>query len=143
MRGVNRFGPAWLVAYAITILHVVPLGAQPSQVADSTALIGEWRGRWTHNQIAAMSDSTYITIKKVEGDKVSGTSWITGPNRQYHNRDLDTKGSIVLVKDGPVRLELDAGGFASFTLSLVSGNKLEGELKGASGTARVELTKTK
>ena len=53
-------------------------------------LVGEWGGEWS---ASAQRGDLYITIKKVDADRVEGTVYIRGPQR-YHNRDLPFVGKL-------------------------------------------------
>jgi hypothetical protein len=79
-----------------------------------------------------------VTIKNIEGDKITATTWIVGPS-SYHNQDLKTMGTLTVDNEGVPVFAMDASGYASYTVRLVAPDKLEGELRGSSGTARLEL----
>lgn len=103
---------------------------------DPQLLVGEWKGLWS-NQFG--SDSFYMTIKKVEGEKVYGMVYTQGP-AQYHNIDRPFIGTIDLKN-----MNLSGTSAKStFSFTIVNIQRMEGW-----GTATirsdiwVEKTKTK
>lgn len=70
------------VAWLFTLVALTP-PAWPQTPLDPQSLIGEWRGSWTSTQMhraraASASGQYYLTIEKVEGNKVHGRAEIIG-----------------------------------------------------------------
>ena len=53
-------------------------------------LVGKWTGQW---QAGRSKGALYVTIKKIDGDQVSGTIYIDGP-LMHHKRELTLTGTI-------------------------------------------------
>ena len=55
----------------VLLLGLVPFSVQ-AQTVDPQSLIGEWRGAWAWTNNPSVNGQYYMTITKVEGDKVYG-----------------------------------------------------------------------
>jgi len=137
MRTIGIFVAVALLLFGFAIVPVA--AAEGVSAFDPQSLVGEWQGQWKNGRVGT-SGAVYITIKKVDGDDVVATTWAAG-NQRYHNRDLDTKGKLTFDKDGTLTLQMEAGGYLTYTLHLVSSGKLEGEASTGSATAELQLVK--
>ncbi|MBI2097070.1 MAG: hypothetical protein HYT40_02900 [Candidatus Sungbacteria bacterium] len=115
--------------------------APPPKTFDPKMLIREWEGQWK-SSLANTSDKAYVTIKEISGDDVVAITHAAGRQR-YHNRDLDSKGKLTFDKDGVPTIHLDAGRGLTYTLRLVSPNKLEGKAQADGFIADLELNAKK
>lgn len=90
---------------------------------DSEALLGEWQGTWAMANSRSITGNSYITINKVEGDKVCGRS-----ERPATTKSAESKwnfigtlaGNVVTVKAPHIAMELTVNGW-----SLVGGNRFD------------------
>jgi hypothetical protein len=62
-----------LVGLAISVAAaVVPLAGVVAQNVDPQSLVGQWTGTWTEKSESKMNGPYYITIEKVDGNRVFG-----------------------------------------------------------------------
>ena len=89
VRSIRRNHFAW-VGLACLVL-ILSLGAREVRGADLDAqsILGEWQGTWAMASSRSSTGNYYITINKVEGEKVMGQERAAG-----------------LGQDGGVQLEL-------------------------------------
>jgi hypothetical protein len=62
----------------LLVAIVVPVAWSQTPSVDPQALIGRWSGTWTGAHQAKHRGKYYLTIERVEGEKVSGKRVITG-----------------------------------------------------------------
>lgn len=63
--------------------------------SDSHRWVGEWVGEWSGGSIQYFRDRLHLTVKKVVGDRVEGTIYVSGPQGPGTNRDTDFVGTLV------------------------------------------------
>ena len=103
--------------------------------ADSTALVGDWLGRWQSS--AGSSGPVYLVIESVEGREVHGTIFIAvaTPAVDYYNRDIRVDGSF----DGSeLRFWLPP---AVWITLKVAGTRMHGSVQGQQTFGTVDLDK--
>ena len=109
---------------------VLAFGVQAIRAADlePQALIGEWQGTWAMAASRSSTGNYYITINKVEGNKVYGRSErpATGKSGESNWNFVGTLAENVLtVKTPDLGMELTVNGKNMTGWSLVRGNRFD------------------
>jgi hypothetical protein len=95
---------------------------------DPQSLLGEWQGTWSMASSRGTTGNYYITINKVEGDKVYGRSErpASGNSAQSNWNFVGTlAGSVVTVKTPDLAMELTITGKNMTGWSIVRGNRFD------------------
>ena len=95
---------------------------------DPQALLGEWQGTWAMAASRSSTGNYYITINKVEGNKVYGRSErpATGKSGESNWNFVGTLAENVLtVKTPDLGMELTVNGKNMTGWSLVRGNRFD------------------
>jgi len=109
---------------------VLAFGVQEIRAADlePQALIGEWQGTWAMAASRSSTGNYYITINKVEGNKVYGRSErpATGKSGESNWNFVGTLAeNVVIVKTPDLAMELTVNGKNMTGWSLVRGNRFD------------------
>ena len=95
---------------------------------DPQALLGEWQGTWAMAASRSSTGNYYITINKVEGNKVHGRSErpATGKSGESNWNFVGTLAeNVVIVKTPDLAMELTVSGKNMAGWSLVRGNRFD------------------
>jgi hypothetical protein len=95
---------------------------------DDQALLGEWQGTWAMASNRGITGPYFITIKKVEGEKVYGRSErpASGKSAESNWNFVGTlAGNMVTVKTADLAMELTVNGKAMTGWSLIRGNRFD------------------
>jgi len=95
---------------------------------DPQALLGEWQGTWAMAASRSSTGNYYITINKVEGNKVYGRSErpATGKSGESNWNFVGTLAeNVVIVKTPDLAMELTVSGKNMAGWSLVRGNRFD------------------
>ena len=95
---------------------------------DPQSLIGEWQGTWSLASSRGTTGNYYITIKKVEGEKVYGRSErpAAGRTPEFNWNFVGTlAGNVVTVKASDLAMELNVNGTSMTGWSLARGNRYD------------------
>src|SRR4030095_15449723 len=108
---------------------VVPVAGVVAQNVDPQSLVGQWTGTWTEKSESKMNGPYYITIERVDGNKVFGRA-------EVHSRSGKTEFQFVGTLQGN-RLTYGRDNVADLT---IDGNRMEGTALGRTNW-RVKLNK--
>jgi hypothetical protein len=95
---------------------------------DPQSLLGEWQGTWSMAASRGTTGNYYITINKVEGDKVYGRSErpASGKSGESNWNFVGTlTGNVLTVKTPDLAMELTVNGKSMTGWSLVRGNRFD------------------
>jgi hypothetical protein len=109
----------------------VPLAGVVAQNVDPQSLVGQWNGTWTEKSESKMNGPYYITIEKVDGNRVFGRG-------EVHSMRGKTEFQFVGTLEGN-RLTYGRDNVADLT---IDGNRMEGTAIGRTNW-RVKLNKQK
>jgi hypothetical protein len=119
-----------LVGLAVGIpAALVPVTRVFAQNVDPQSLVGQWNGNWTEKSESKMNGPYYITIERVEGNKVFGLG-------EVHSRSGKTEFRFVGTLQGN-RLTYGRDNVTDLT---IDGNRMEGTSIGRTNW-RVKLNK--
>jgi len=99
-----------------------------SAALEPQALLGEWQGTWAMAASRSSTGNYYITINKVEGNKVYGRSErpATGKSGESNWNFVGTLAeNVVIVKTPDLAMELTVSGKNMAGWSLVRGNRFD------------------
>ena len=119
-----------LVGLAVSITAVlVPVTRIVAQNVDPQSLVGQWTGNWTEKSESKINGPYYLTIERVEGNKVFGLG-------EVHSRSGKTEFRFVGTPQGN-RLTYGRDNVTDLT---IDGNRMEGTSIGRTNW-RVKLNK--
>jgi hypothetical protein len=119
-----------LAGLAVSLAAVfVPLAGVVAQNVDPQSLVGQWTGTWTEKSESKMNGPYYITIERVDGNRVFGRA-------EVHSRSGKTEFQFVGTLQGN-RLTYGRDNVADLT---IDGNRMEGTAIGRTNW-RVKLNK--
>jgi hypothetical protein len=109
---------------------ILALGAHEVRAADldPQSILGEWQGTWAMASSRGSTGSYYITINKVEGEKVQGRSErpASGKSAESNWNFVGTlAGNVMTVKTPDLAMELTINGKSMTGWSLIRGNRFE------------------
>jgi len=107
---------------------LLAFGAFEVRAADpeAEALLGEWQGTWAMANNRGITGPYFITIKKIEGEKVYGRSERPASSKTAEsnwNFVGTLAGNVVTVKTADLAMELTVNGKSMTGWSLVRGNR--------------------
>jgi hypothetical protein len=121
-----------LVGLAISVAAaLVPVAGVVAQNVDPQSLVGQWTGTWTEKSESKMNGPYYITIERVDGNRVFGRC-------EVHSRSGKTEFQFVGTLAGN-RLTYGRDNVADLT---IDGNRMEGTAIGRTNW-RLKLNKQK
>src|SRR5262244_2335821 len=111
-----------------TFLFMVGIHQVRGEDFDPQSLIGEWQGTWSLMAQRGVTGNYYITIKKVDGEKVYGRS-----ERPATTRTAESNwgfvgtlaGNVLTVKNADFIMELTVNGKTMAGWALIRGNRNE------------------
>ena len=125
-------GRSALIFFACVVALVgLAVSAWSQEVLDPQSLVGEWGGSWINKSNRRVNGQYYLTVEKVEGNKVYGQVTISGSDT--------TQFKIVGTLAGN-RLTF---GTQSPTELLIEGKQMKGTNQGAVRAAPLDITLTK
>lgn len=130
---------SWRIGALAVLLGVASVSVVSA--IEPQALVGAWVGEW--NNGLGVSDTVYMTVTKVAGDRVEGTVyWQSTPGTPSENRDLSFVGTIVgstlSVRGAPT---VPGSPAMSFSCSISrDGTRMDGFFQGA-GRSAVSLAR--
>ena len=132
MRGQTA-GRLLLFLASLVALATLAASAWSQAPLDPRSLVGEWSGSWKNKNLPHISGKYYLTIEKVEGDKVYGQVEMSGP-QTVQLKQLGTLDGNRLTFSRPNPTEF-----------LIEGNQMKGSSQGAprGNPWDITLTKTK
>ena len=119
MRGQTVGRLPLLFIASVLALATFAASAWSQAPLDRQSLVGEWSGSWTNKSLPHINGKYYLTIEKVEGDKVYGQVAISG-QQTVQLRLLGTLDGNRLTFSRPNPTEF-----------LVEGNQMKGSSQGA------------
>jgi hypothetical protein len=119
-----------LAGLAVGVMAVlVSVAGVVAQNVDPQSLVGQWSGNWTEKSESKMNGPYYITIERVEGNKVFGRA-------EVHSMKGKTEFQFVGTLQGN-RLTFGRDNVTDLT---IDGNRMEGTALGRTNW-RVKLNK--
>ena len=128
VRSIRRTYLAYVSLACLALLLAFGVHEVRAADLDPQALIGEWQGTWAMAASRGSTGNYYITINKVEGDKVYGRSErpATGKSAESNWNFVGTlAGNILAVKTPDLAMELTVNGKSMTGWSLVRGNRFD------------------
>lgn len=128
IRSLSRVSLSSIVVACLALL--LALGVQPARAADfdPQSILGEWQGTWAMAQQRSATGNYYLTIKKVEGDKVQGRSErpASGKTPESNWNFAGTlAGNVLTIKTGELAMEMTINGNSMTGWSLIRGNRFD------------------
>jgi hypothetical protein len=119
-----------LARLAISVAAVVvPVAGVVAQNVDPQSLVGQWTGTWTEKSESKMNGPYYITIERVDGNRVFGRA-------EVHSRSGKTEFQFV----GALQGNRLTDGRDNVTDLAIDGKRMEGTAIGRTNW-RVKLNK--
>ena len=128
VRSITRSPVLSLGLVCVALLLMVGIHQVRGEDFDPQSLIGEWQGTWSLMAQRGVTGNYYITIKKVDGEKVYGRS-----ERPATTRTAESNwgfvgtlaGNVLTVKNADFIMELTVNGKTMAGWALIRGNRNE------------------
>jgi len=121
MRGQTVGRLPLLFIASVVALATLAASAWSQAPLDRQSLVGEWSGSWKNKNLPHINGKYYLTIEKVEVDKVYGQVEVSGPQTAQFKL-LGTLDGNRLTSGGPNPTEF-----------LIEGNQMKGSSQGRRG----------
>jgi len=131
MRKTLSFATVFVVFFFILVFTQIAV-AEIASAFDSQSLVGEWWGEWSTLN-GQFSDRIYITVKKIEGNKVFGVVEAAGADKylRYEKFEGTLEGNVLSITLSKLWLRLT-----------IEGKTMEGNAWGGQ-ESRLKLVKHK
>jgi hypothetical protein len=74
----SALGLGWLLVVVFVVAMLATTSWSQTPAVDPQSLVGQWSGSWVGAHVAKTNGRYYLTIERVEGDKVIGKGEYTG-----------------------------------------------------------------
>ncbi len=128
VRSGRRSRPTYISLACLALLLVFGVHEARGADPDDQALLGEWQGTWAVATNRGITGPYFITIKKVDGEKVYGRSErpASGKTAESNWNFVGTKaGNVVTVKTNDLAMELTVNDKTMTGWSLIRGNRFD------------------
>jgi hypothetical protein len=95
---MKRIRTARLVAVWVAALSCLAVTPVAPQTLDPQSIIGEWGGRWVDPRDPGNTGSYFMTIKKIEGNKIFTRLHLVGRGSFEGDREATLSGNTLTIE---------------------------------------------
>ena len=128
VRSIRRNHLVWVNLACLVLILSFGVREVRGADLDAQSILGEWQGTWAMASSRGSTGPYYITINKVEGEKVMGRSErpASAKTAESNWNFVGTlAGNVMTIKTPDLAMELTINGKSMTGWSMVRGNRFE------------------